>query len=135
MINRGSEWHRWEPHIHAPGTLFNNQTSAVGSSTTLGTFEAGTALTFRLFVTDTGQSFLTGVAGGNPDGLVHARVQENYRPNAALVSFEDLSDFDYDDFSFTLTVTPVSSPVPEPATLVLLGTALVGLGVRARRGR
>ena len=25
MINRGSEWHRWEPHIHAPGTLFNNQ--------------------------------------------------------------------------------------------------------------
>ena len=25
MINRGSEWHRWEPHIHAPGTLMNNQ--------------------------------------------------------------------------------------------------------------
>lgn len=25
MFNRGSEWHRWEPHIHAPGTLFNNQ--------------------------------------------------------------------------------------------------------------
>src|SRR4051794_13176204 len=20
-VNRGSEWHRWEPHIHAPGTL------------------------------------------------------------------------------------------------------------------
>jgi len=25
MISRGSEWRRWEPHIHAPGTLFNNQ--------------------------------------------------------------------------------------------------------------
>ena len=25
MINRGSEWRRWEPHIHAPGTLLNNQ--------------------------------------------------------------------------------------------------------------
>ena len=25
MISRGSEWHRWEPHIHAPGTLMNNQ--------------------------------------------------------------------------------------------------------------
>ncbi len=24
MINRGSEWHRWEPHIHAPGTVLNN---------------------------------------------------------------------------------------------------------------
>ena len=25
MINRGSEWHRWEPHIHAPGTVLNDQ--------------------------------------------------------------------------------------------------------------
>lgn len=25
MIGRGSEWHRWEPHIHAPGTVLNNQ--------------------------------------------------------------------------------------------------------------
>jgi len=24
-ITRGSEWHRWEPHIHGPGTLLNNQ--------------------------------------------------------------------------------------------------------------
>lgn len=28
MVNRGSEWHRWEPHIHAPGTLLNNQFGA-----------------------------------------------------------------------------------------------------------
>jgi hypothetical protein len=25
MVNRGSEWRRWEPHIHAPGTAMNNQ--------------------------------------------------------------------------------------------------------------
>jgi hypothetical protein len=25
MISRGSEWHRWDPHIHAPGTLLNDQ--------------------------------------------------------------------------------------------------------------
>lgn len=25
MIGRGSEWRRWEPHIHAPGTILNNQ--------------------------------------------------------------------------------------------------------------
>lgn len=25
MINRGSEWRRWEPHIHGPGTIINNQ--------------------------------------------------------------------------------------------------------------
>lgn len=25
MITRGTEWHRWEPHIHGPGTVLNNQ--------------------------------------------------------------------------------------------------------------
>ena len=25
MLSRGSEWRRWEPHIHAPGTVINNQ--------------------------------------------------------------------------------------------------------------
>ncbi|BDD93766.1 DNA repair ATPase [Pandoraea sp. NE5] len=25
MMSRGSEWHRWEPHIHGPGTVLNNQ--------------------------------------------------------------------------------------------------------------
>jgi energy-coupling factor transporter ATP-binding protein EcfA2 len=27
MITRGTEWHRWEPHIHGPGTVLNNQFS------------------------------------------------------------------------------------------------------------
>lgn len=27
MLNRGSQWRRWEPHIHAPGTVLNNQFS------------------------------------------------------------------------------------------------------------
>lgn len=25
QLNPGSQWHRWEPHIHAPGTTFNDQ--------------------------------------------------------------------------------------------------------------
>ncbi len=24
-MSRGSEWKRWEPHIHTPGTILNNQ--------------------------------------------------------------------------------------------------------------
>ena len=28
MISCGSEWHRWEPHIHAPSTILNNQFGA-----------------------------------------------------------------------------------------------------------
>lgn len=37
MISRGSEWHRWEPHIHAPGTILNNQ---FGSTDPWGTYLA-----------------------------------------------------------------------------------------------
>jgi hypothetical protein len=29
MVSRGSEWKRWEPHIHAPGTVLNNQFGGV----------------------------------------------------------------------------------------------------------
>ena len=35
MISRGSEWHRWEPHIHAPATILNNQ---FGASDPWGTY-------------------------------------------------------------------------------------------------
>jgi hypothetical protein len=28
MLGKGSEWLRWEPHIHAPGTIFNDQFGA-----------------------------------------------------------------------------------------------------------
>jgi hypothetical protein len=27
MLDRRSEWRRWEPHIHAPGTVMTNQLS------------------------------------------------------------------------------------------------------------
>ena len=29
MISRGSEWHRWEPHIHTPSTILNDQFGSV----------------------------------------------------------------------------------------------------------
>lgn len=29
MVSRGSEWRRWEPHIHAPETILNNQYGGV----------------------------------------------------------------------------------------------------------
>jgi hypothetical protein len=31
MLTRGSEWRRWEPHIHAPGTVMNNQFSGLNA--------------------------------------------------------------------------------------------------------
>jgi hypothetical protein len=64
MISRGSEWHRWEPHIHAPGTILNNQFGATDPwGAYLTTLEA---LTPRIeaiaatdyYVTDTYEEFL-----------------------------------------------------------------------------
>src|SRR4051812_47236441 len=29
IVRRGSEWHRWEPHIHSPGTILNDRYKGV----------------------------------------------------------------------------------------------------------
>lgn len=70
MISRGSEWHRWEPHIHAPGTILNNQFGAVDAwHTYLTTLEGLTpkieaiAVT-EYYVTDTYEEFLKHKAAG-----------------------------------------------------------------------
>lgn len=87
--------------------IFNNHSSAVGSTANLGSFPVGTELIFRLHVRDRGNDFFTGPASRNPDTHTHARVQGNWQPNETLVSFEDLFNgpFDYNDLSFSFTNT------------------------------
>ncbi|EGV32499.1 hypothetical protein ThidrDRAFT_1349 [Thiorhodococcus drewsii AZ1] len=92
--------------------IFNNHGSQLGSQVNLGQFPVGTELIFRIFVNSSsslycnGDSFYTGPSGRNPDDHTHARVQNDWQPNEALVSFEDLYDgipdgFDYNDLSFS----------------------------------
>lgn len=76
MISRGSEWHRWEPHIHAPGTILNNQFGVADPwGAYLTTLEG---LTPRIeaiavtdyYVTDTYEEFLKHKAAGRLPGVM-----------------------------------------------------------------
>lgn len=53
MFSRGSEWRRWEPHIHAPGTVMNNQFSGPTAwSDYLTALEKATPVIEAIAVTD-----------------------------------------------------------------------------------
>jgi len=76
MISRGSEWHRWEPHIHAPGTVLNNQFGATGPwGAYLTTLEGLTPKIEAIgvtdyYVTDTYEEFLKHKAAGHLPGVM-----------------------------------------------------------------
>jgi hypothetical protein len=55
MLSRGSEWRRWEPHIHAPGTVMNNQFSGPNAwDDYLTALEQATPIIEAIAVTDGG---------------------------------------------------------------------------------
>jgi len=119
-------------------TALFSTNSRAGSSLSLGNFTAGTELSFRLEVQNTGMAFFTGIGANNIDGVAHAMV-ENMGEGSTMVGFEDLKgggDRDYNDLVFTFTNTTTEENKiqgklltnPEPATIVLFGSGLLGLG-------
>jgi energy-coupling factor transporter ATP-binding protein EcfA2 len=75
MISRGSEWHRWEPHIHAPGTILNDQFAGADPwGGYLATLEASTPKIEAIavtdyYVTDTYEELLKRKAAGRLPGV------------------------------------------------------------------
>jgi len=53
MLTKGSEWRRWEPHIHTPGTVLNDQFGGVGAwETYLSNIETCSPMIEAVGVTD-----------------------------------------------------------------------------------
>lgn len=113
--------------------FFPNHATAVGTALSLGTYAPGTVLRFRLDVLTSGQSFFSGPGSGNPDGIIHVghaiwAADATIPVNGIFVGFEDLfggGDLDFDDNNFVFTNVTSSAAVPEPASMILLGSGLL----------
>lgn len=83
--------------------LYYSKDVTEGQQFNLGTFKRGTEFVFRI-TTPEGKTYFTGPANRNPDGLVHANVQQ-ISENRWLVGWEDRfggGDKDYDDVFFLI---------------------------------
>jgi len=110
--------------------LFSNRATA-GTTISLGNFEAGTELVFRLEVQNTGQIFNTGEG-------INSKV-ESFGDSSSRIGWEDQAgggDRDYNDLVFDFTNTSAGGSQtnggnianPEPSTIILFGSGLLGLG-------
>jgi hypothetical protein len=120
--------------------LFDKQSPLNARPLDLGWYDEGTELIFRLDVLNTGNSFFSGDAGRNFDGVAHASAITLFEDDmfVTMVGFEDLAgggDEDFNDFMFRLTniVDPVV--VPEPSLISLFGISLLGFHFARSQGR
>lgn len=112
--------------------IFNNHSTPVGTTVSLGNFTAGDELFFKIHVNNTGLDFFSGPGSNNPDGLIHVMSETN---GDTYVGFEDLlngGDRDYDDVKYSFHNIAIN-PVPEPETYAMLALGLGLMGFAARR--
>jgi Domain of unknown function (DUF4114) len=117
--------------------VFNNHVNQPGDTFNLGSFDAGTELTFYILVNDTGDVFYTGDGSLNLDGLAHATVETV--AGITYVGFEDLfggGDQDYNDVYFSFTNTKIAvAPLPAGGLLLLGGLGALAAAKRRKAAK
>lgn len=146
-------------------TLINNKTSPIGTLVILNGLTPGQAIPFLFKNMATGLSFMAGTVAADGDQHIaleskysdfqsdpprHDLTAGDLGASLAVmtaiapisewtfVGLEDLlasqhSDFDYNDL--IVGVFGIANPIPEPASMALVGAGLLGLGIIRRRGR
>jgi hypothetical protein len=132
-------------HPFTSAWLFPNHATAIGATANFGPVTAGDVLVFEIL---SGQilasnptysqdslnhAYATAFVGGTLDGTV--------LPSGIYIGMEDMfggGDRDYNDLSFLVTNVglgaPTTSSVPEPTSLLLFGSGLIGVaGVFRKR--